>query len=89
MEKYFLEQRRRTKTTVRVADSRGKIVAEVVGGSINYYSEGLSRARENMAAILTELKSLSLRLKFTPPLSVCLLCIRGLPKRSVDFSQVL
>ena len=59
MEKYFLgADGGGTKTTVRVADSRGKIVAEVVGGSINYYSEGLSRARENMAAILTELKKL-------------------------------
>lgn len=45
-----------TKTTVRVSDSKGKIVAEVVGGSINFYSEGMERARENMANIIAELK---------------------------------
>jgi len=37
-----------SKTTLRVCDGKGALLAETVGESINYYALGMEKARENM-----------------------------------------
>ena len=44
-----------TKTTALVCDDALRETVTVCGGSVNYRSEGMARARDNMAAILAEI----------------------------------
>lgn len=45
-----------TKTTAKVADKRGNIIASTKGKTINYLSAGIETARENMQSIILELE---------------------------------
>lgn len=45
-----------TKTTCLVCDENLNEIYRCVGSSINFYSEGLQKARENMKAMLTEIE---------------------------------
>lgn len=48
-----------TKTTCLVCDEKLNEVCRVVGSSINYYSEGLPKARQNMKDMLLEIEKLT------------------------------
>lgn len=44
-----------TRTTVAVSDEKGKVLFKAVGKSINFYSVGMEKARENLSEALNEL----------------------------------
>ncbi len=44
-----------TRTTAAVSDEQGNIVLKIVGKSINFYSVGMEKARENLADVLNEI----------------------------------
>lgn len=44
-----------TKTTLSVSDENGRVIYTSLGGSVNYYSEGLDRARKNLADALGDI----------------------------------
>ncbi len=53
-----------TRTTAAVSDETGKIILKVVGKSINFYSVGMEKARENLSLILNEIYKTIGEIKF-------------------------
>lgn len=53
-----------TRTTAAVSDEKGNIVLKTVGKSINFYSVGMEKARENLSAILNEIYNNLGKIKF-------------------------
>ncbi len=48
-----------TRTVALCTDAEGTVLAKVSGDSINFYSEGMQRARENMQAIVRDIEALT------------------------------
>lgn len=47
-----------TRTVALCCDAQGTVVAKVSGDSINFYSEGMQRARENMRDVVNQIEAL-------------------------------
>ena len=52
-----------TRTTALLCDDKLREIARAEGGSVNYRSEGMDNARENLRALLAELKEAAGRAK--------------------------
>ncbi len=44
-----------TRTTVAVSDDKGKIICKSVGKTINFYSVGMEKARENLSEVMNDI----------------------------------
>ncbi len=53
-----------TRTTAAVSDEKGIVLFKAVGKSINFYSVGIKKARENLSAILNEVYNNLGKIKF-------------------------